>query len=114
LPPVPAASCTNGSWRTTWGAATPVRPLAVCSKRTEPSPKLWLRTQIRKGRSREGQGGGRQPKGGAADMALSQVSVGGDAPVLHLDEGVQLVDEAGFIPGQKVLWVVELVGGGGS
>jgi hypothetical protein len=35
---VPAASCTNGLRRTTWGAATPVRPLAVCSKRTEPSP----------------------------------------------------------------------------
>jgi hypothetical protein len=76
--------------------------------------QLWLRTQIRKGRPREGQGGGHQPKGGAADMALSQVSVGGDAPVLHLDEGLQLVDEAGFIPGQKILWVVELVGGGGS
>jgi hypothetical protein len=73
--------------------------------------QLWLRTQVREGRPREGQSGGRQPEGGAADVALSQVSVGSDAPILHLDEGAQLVDEAGAVPGQETLWVVELVGG---
>jgi hypothetical protein len=33
---------------------------------------------------------------------------------IHLDEGAQLVDEAGAAPGQQTPRVVELVGGGGS
>jgi hypothetical protein len=74
-------------------------------------PYLRRRTQVREGRPREGQRGGRQPQGGAADVALSQVAVGDDATIFHVDEGAQLVDEAGPAPGQETLRVVELVGG---
>ena len=33
-----ARNWTNGGWFTRRGAGTPVRPPAVCSKRTQPSP----------------------------------------------------------------------------
>ena len=33
-----AVNCTNGGWLTRRGAGTPVRPPAVCTKRTQPSP----------------------------------------------------------------------------
>jgi hypothetical protein len=74
-------------------------------------PYLRLRAQVQEGRPREGQGGGRQPQGGAADAAPSQVAVGGDAAIFHFDEGAQLVDEAGPVPGQQPRRVLQLVGG---
>ena len=90
-----ACHCTNGRRRTRRGAGTPVRPPAVCVKRTQPSPLTGLRRDVGQADRLERARHRAELDGRRAHQPAAALPEVGDAPlVVDLDPGLEDVGEA--------------------
>jgi hypothetical protein len=84
--------CTNGGLRTVRGAGTPVRPPAVCRKRTHPGPVSGSACLQR--HRRDGDAGAERDRGRAQQPASGVAHVEDAAVIVDVDPCLEVVGEA--------------------